>query len=118
MDLKTTVDEILKEKNRTFSWLVEKMGKTFDGLKLSLLKESLKYKDIKKMAEILEISPAALFEADTNTYKSEGRAGTLAESKSDYQDLKNNLKNCKEMVSALKDQIKDKDTIILLMKKD
>ena len=46
MYLKETVARLLKNKNRSLSWLALEMGKSFDGLKLSLVKGSIKYLDI------------------------------------------------------------------------
>ncbi|MEJ2883897.1 hypothetical protein [Pedobacter sp. GR22-6] len=111
MYLKNIVDEILKDKARSLSWLAVQMGKTFDGLKLSLVKESLKYKDISEMAKILEVSPNTFFQSELPTYAS---IATMNSS----DDEKGNTKTCKELVAALKDQIKDKEKIILLMSKN
>ena len=118
MNLKGVVDEILLEKNRPFSWLVSQMDKTFDGLKLSLTNESIKYRDINKMAKILEVPPSTFFDTESRTYKASNGANYTAESKNEYSDLRNSLKNCKEMSAALKELIKDKDRIIALLSKD
>jgi len=34
MSLKEIIDQILKDKHRSLSWLAAEMGKTFDGLRL------------------------------------------------------------------------------------
>lgn len=117
MDIKAVVDEILVEKKRPFTWLVNQMDKTFDGLKLSLTNESIKYRDIKKMAKILEVPPSTFFETEARSYKTDTGKSLTAESRNEYSDLKNSLKNCKEMSLALKEQIKDKDRIIDLLSK-
>lgn len=115
MPLKDIVDQILKEKVRPLSWLAEGMGKTFDGLKLSLVNGSIKYKDILAMSEILEVSPAVFFKTD---YKRPlVNEDNLSEPKPEYGDLKSSLKACKELTATLKDQIKDKDRIIALLDK-
>lgn len=115
MDIKAVVDEILLEKKRPFTWLVNQMGKTFDGLKLSMKNESIKYKDIKRMAKILEVPPSTFFDTEAKSYKTEAGTSVTAESRNEYSDLKNSLKNCKEMSAALKEQLKDKDRIIGLL---
>ncbi len=116
MYLKNIVDEILAEKTRSLSWLAVQMGKTFDGLKLSLVKESLKYKDLSEMAKILEVSPNTFFQSKFPTYIS-NNAENIADSKADYEE-KLNVKAYKELVAALKDQLKDKEKIIALMSKN
>lgn len=120
MELKAIVKSILKEQKRTLTWLAEQIGKTFDGLNLSLTKESIKFKDIKVMADALGVSPAVFFDRQKKPYKGLTDQSQALEPivPNDYNDLKNNLKNCKEIVSALKEALKDKDTIISLMKKD
>jgi lambda repressor-like predicted transcriptional regulator len=115
MELKVVVDGLLREKNRSMSWLADEMGKTFDGLKLSLVRGSIKYNDIIEMAKILEVPPAFFFPA-ASLYKENSRSGLLiSEPKAEYSESKNNLKNCKEMLAALKDQLKDKEMIISLL---
>lgn len=115
MYLKNIVDEILIEKTRSLSWLAVQMGKTFDGLKLSLVKESLKYKDLSEMAKILEVSPNTFFQSKFPTYIS-NNAENLIDGKADF-DEKMNLKTYKELVATLRDQLKDKEKIIALMTK-
>lgn len=113
MDIKSTVDEILKTKNRSLSWLAVEMEKTFDGLKLSLVRGSIKYNDIILMSKILEVQPSYFFENDQET----GTSISAAEEEPEYSSLKRELKVCKEMIAALKDQIKDKEKIISLLSK-
>ncbi|PYF75825.1 hypothetical protein [Pedobacter nutrimenti] len=115
MTLKTTVDEILKKKNRSLSWLAVEMDKTFDGLKLSLVKGSIKYNDIVSMSAILNVSPNVFFEQDKAAVKEGTGPG---ESETEYASLKNDLRNCRELSAALKDQLKDKEKIIGLLTKD
>ena len=120
MTLKIIVDDLLKNKNRSLTWLASKMSKTFDGLKLSLVKETLKYKDLLLMAKILDVHPSIFFKQDMiNAYNNKEQSySILAEEESKYNDLKGNLKNCRDMVSALKDQLKDKERIISLLSKE
>lgn len=119
MSLKNIVDGILKEKSRPMSWLADEMNKTFDGLKLSLIKGSIKYNDIIEMSKALEVSPAVFFSSTSNSYTVYSNTESiLSESKENYGDLKGNLKNCKEMLAALKDQLKDKEMIISLLNKE
>lgn len=115
MLLKNIVDEILKERGRSLSWLAEEMNKTFDGLKLGLIKGSIKYNDIIVMAKTLNVSPSVFFEHTYTAPNSSLQDNILNDGKTEYNDLKKNLKNCKEMLSTLKDQLKDKEKIISLL---
>lgn len=117
MVLKSIVDELLKEKNRSLTWLSTEMEKTFDGLKLSLTRGSIKYNDIITMAKVLEVPPATFFQTEVTPYNNKASQSLAGDQKEEYSDLKNNLKNCKEMLTTLKDQIKDKDKIISLLSK-
>lgn len=119
MSLKIMVDGLLKERNRPMSWLAEEMSKTFDGLKLSLIKGSIKYNDLIEMAKILEVSPSVFFQITPSTYNAKSATPhVLSESKENYSDVKANLKNCREMLATLKEQIKDKEMIISLLSRD
>ena len=119
MTLKNRVDDLLKDKNRPLSWLAAEMGKTFDGLKLSLVKETIKYKDLLSMARILNVATGHFFETNTDaSYLKDNPQMLISEEEVKYGDLKNNLKGCKEMVTALKDQLKDKERIISLLSKE
>lgn len=111
MELKEIVDNILKEQNRSLSWLATEMGKTFDGLKLSLVKGSVKYIDLKKMAEILQIPAASFFREEPL------QENLLQEETPVYTSLKSELNSCKELADALKSQLKDKEHIIQLLSK-
>lgn len=109
MKLKSLVDKALKEQQRSLSWLAGEMDKTFDGLKLSLVKGSLKYTDIIKMAESLNL-PASYF------FEEEAVPENMAEEEAvEYQGIKSELKSCKELNAALKSQLADKDRIIELL---
>ncbi|NRF38478.1 hypothetical protein [Pedobacter foliorum] len=118
MALKSIVDELLKEEGRSMTWLSVEMGKTFDGLKLSLTRGSIKYNDIIAMAKVLEVPPATFFQTEVTPYNNKTAQSLVGDQKGEYADLKNNLKNCKEMLTTLKDQIKDKDKIISLLSKE
>ncbi|MES2458052.1 MAG: hypothetical protein V4594_21015 [Bacteroidota bacterium] len=59
--LKRIVDDLLKERERPLSWLARQMDKTFDGLKLSLIKGSIKYTDLVRMAEVLGVDVCWFF---------------------------------------------------------
>ncbi|WP_288881356.1 hypothetical protein [Pedobacter panaciterrae] len=117
MVLKRIVDELLKEKSRSMTWLAEKMDKTFDGLKLSLTRGSIKYNDIITLSKVLDVPPATFFQTTVIPYSNKSVESLVSDQKAEYTDLKSNLKNCKEMLAALKDQIKDKDKIISLLSK-
>ena len=109
MGLKDIVDKILKDQNRSLSWLAVEMNKTFDGLKLSLVRGSLKYTDIKKMSEILKVSPLVFFEGEIIT------ENIVAEERIGYYSLKMELDACKELTTTLKNQVADKEKIIGLL---
>ncbi len=112
MQLKEIVDELLKGENRSLSWLAGELDMTFDGLKLSLLKGSLKYNDLKRLAVILKIEPYRLF---TSRHRAE--SGLVGEDAPAYYSLRTELATCRELVDTLKSQIKDKDKIIDLLSK-
>ena len=116
MYLKEIVNKILKERNRSLSWLAMEMGKTFDGLKLSLTKGSIKYTDLKRMANVLDIPVSKFFEENS---ADEGMLPkhTLGEEKTQYTSMKNELSSYKELINTLKSQLKDKEKIIDLLSK-
>ena len=116
MDIKNIVDTLLVEKDRTMTWLAEQTGRTYDGLRLSLIRKTIKYSDLVKVAKVLEVAPRIFFEDEPIPYK-ESPVSKLHEEEIKYSDLKGNLKNCKEMVATLKDQLKDKEKLISLMNK-
>ena len=114
MYLKNIVDEILKERARSLSWLALQMGKTFDGLKLSLIKESLKYKDIAEMAKILEVSPITFFQNEIPApINGKEKAAPIRVD----NDEKGNIKSYRELIAALRVQLKDNEKIIALISK-
>ncbi|WP_316814750.1 hypothetical protein [Pedobacter nyackensis] len=113
MSLKANIDRILRDKHRSLSWLAVSMGKTFDGLRLSLINESIKYKDMLVMAEILNVSPCTFFRTPEDEF-STSQSNIVTESVSEYGD---SLKSCKELAATLKDQLKDKERIISLLSK-
>jgi len=114
MSLKANIDRILRDKHRSLSWLAVSMGKTFDGLRLGLINESIKYKDMLIMAEILNVSPCTFFKTPEDDLSTTLQNNIVAEPASEYGD---SLKSCKELAAALKDQLKDKERIILLLNK-
>lgn len=115
MYLKEVVNKILKDRNRSLSWLEMEMGKTFDGLKLGLTKGSIKYTDLKRMADILEVPVSGFFEGVD--YEEGTPKNILFEEEHQYLRIKKELNSCEELISMLKSQIKDKDKIIELLSK-
>lgn len=117
MFLKSVVDGILIEQNRSLSWLATEMGKTFDGLRLSLIRGSIKYTDLQKMAEVLN-EPVVRFFTPPFEYRVAGKM-VLNEPAEEYRVSPHGkeLRNCREMVETLKSQLKDKDKIITLLSK-
>ena len=117
MLLKSVVDGILKEKSRPMRWLAGEMGKTFDGLKLSLVNGSIKYNDILIMAKILDVPASVFFPEREKSSLEQKEPNFLGDLKPEDKSIRNELKNCREMLSTLKDQLKDKDKIISLLSK-
>ena len=108
MELYEIVWDLLKARGRSKIWLAREMDMTFDGMKLALIRQSMKFYDLVKLSKILEISPAVLFDLpDTSPQPS--APPTLAYSKE--------LKTCEEMLKVCKSQLKDKDLIIELLTK-
>lgn len=117
MYLKETVDKLLKKRSRSLSWLASEMGKSFDGLKLSLVKGSIKYKDMAVLADKLGVHPGELFESDHSGYTLEEWKSVLEEGEMQYSSVKKELLACKELTETLRNQIKDKERIIELINK-
>ncbi|MFD1629965.1 hypothetical protein [Pseudopedobacter beijingensis] len=116
MQLKPIVDNLLKERGRSLSWLAVQIGKTFDGFRLSLIKESIKYTDLKKMAEILEVSPSVFFQESTpDNYPDLPESKSLTESVPEYRTVASELNVYKQLTETLKGQLKDKEKIIELL---
>lgn len=68
MTLHAMVIDLLKKKRETFKWLSTEMGMTEDGLKYSLTKETLKFRDILRLAKILRIQPEYFLALDKKHY--------------------------------------------------
>lgn len=118
MYLKETVDKLLKKHNRSLSWLASEMGKSFDGLKLSLVKGSIKYQDLILLSRKLQVHPGELFESDHTGYSPEEWRNVLQEGEAQYNNVKKELFSCKELNEALRNQLKDKERIIELLNQD
>jgi len=116
MKLKDIVDDLLKERERSLSWLAQQVGKTFDGFRLSLIKESVKYTDLKKIAEVLEISPNVLFGIGVK-YTLENGEFKTEEFGQKYTISNSQVEMYKQLTESLKNQLKDKDKIIELLTK-
>ena len=110
MPFKAIVDGMLKEQGRSLTWLANKTGKTVDGLRLGLMNQSVKYKDLLLIAETLNVSPCSFFDVKEKLTKEQ--QSLLSEPTVEYGDP---LKNCRELAAALKDQLKDKERIISLL---
>lgn len=108
--LKNIVDKLLKEHSRPLSWLAGQMDMTSEGLRLSLIKGSIKYNDLKRMSTVLDVPVSVFF--------SEHAPDSIAsEDKVQYGGLKSELASCREVIEALKGQLKDKERIINLIAK-
>ncbi|ADY53384.1 hypothetical protein Pedsa_2845 [Pseudopedobacter saltans DSM 12145] len=117
MKLKDIVDELLRERERSLSWLAQQVGKTFDGFRLSLIKESIKYTDLRRMAEVLEVPPSVLFISDIKYLKKKEDLKILEDQETSYTRLSADEEMQKEFIESLKNQIKDKNRIIELLSK-
>jgi hypothetical protein len=120
MSLKTVVDDLLKEQKRSFSWLATEMGRTIDGLKLSLINETIKFSDLKKMQTILNVPIAVFFENTISTQKIKGNNNNLNQGSGSVTitaEGKSEIEYLKRMIEVLEKQLKDKDLIIELLKK-
>lgn len=120
MSLKSAVEEILESQQRSLSWLASEMDKTFTGLKMSLVNESIKYNDLKKMVQILNVPISILFEGSKHIQKIKGsynnQAGSdmmLNEPAVEYK--KQEADGLRKQVAILESQLKDKDKIIELL---
>lgn len=111
MSLKDLVSEILIEKERSLNWLAENIGRTGDGLRVGLNRESVKYKDLVAMAEKLQISPSRFFKPTAQDLNPQ--QNVVSETTVEY----GRLKGCEELVTALRNQINDKERIITLLSK-
>lgn len=108
MALYEIVCDLLKARGRSKIWLAKEIDMTFDGMKLALIRQSMKFNDLVKLSKILEISPAVLFDlpdASSQPYA----PPTLGYSRE--------LKTCEEMLKVCKSQLKDKELIIELLTK-
>ena len=117
MYLKTIVGEILKKHNRSLSWLSVEMNKTFDGLKLSLLKGSMKYNDLILIAKILNGPPTVFFEETNPTHCTQKEELKIVDGEHHHSQLEIENRNYKDMILTLREQLKDKDKIISLLSK-
>jgi hypothetical protein len=109
MTLKELVDRELMHKKRSRSWLAREMEMTPDGLRLSLVRESIKYADIVRVCKILGVKAGVLFE--------EGEVeGEVVMSRNAPQNG-DRFKDSEEMIRLLKALVKDKERIIALMSK-
>jgi hypothetical protein len=115
--LKEIVDNILKDLDKPLSWLGLEMEMTYAGFRGSLLNESLKYGDLKKMAKILNVPISILFEGSTQkikgNYNTQINSSIVGESEAIYGSKYENILNENLF---LKQQIKDKEEIIKLLK--
>lgn len=117
MHLKETVDKLLKKHNRSLSWLANEMGKSFDGLKLSLVKGSIKYNDLMVLSKKLEVHPGEFFETEHAGYSPEEWRNVLQEGETQYANVNKELSACKELNEALRNLVNDKERIIELLEK-
>jgi transcriptional regulator with XRE-family HTH domain len=119
---------IAKSKGYTQEIFAEKVGLSRFGLKNGLQNETIKLKDLKKIAKILEISLADLFNdvihSDTLINEKgiqivqEGTKNYVASNNKINQDptLKKEIEFLKDKIKFLEQQVQDKEEIINLLK--
>jgi hypothetical protein len=109
MTLKERVDKELRRVKRSRSWLAGELGMTPDGLRLSLIWESIKYGDIVRVCEILGVRAGVLF----GDVVEGSDSGVLKQ----VQDDDVHKRDDRIIIKILKEHIKDKDRIIALLSK-
>jgi len=126
MDLKEIVDALLKEKKLTKGWLADKVKMKPDGFRLALKKHSIKFDELSRMSEALEVSPSIFFSNQLKQYDDkylnnsvletdEKGSYTETSTKSEINTIKYQNKRLKEEVLLLKEQVQDKAKIIKLL---
>jgi len=121
MTLRQIVEQLLKDSPKSMADLATEMDRTYDGFKLSLNKESIKYSDLKKLATILNVPIELLFVSGTTniqsqkggSYNTMAHSSTLHEPATEY--IRKELDGLKKQVTLLESQIVDKDRIIELL---
>ena len=121
MTLKESVEKILEEQKRTLTWLAGEMDRTYSGFKLSLENETIKYSDIKKMQELLNVPMTVLFDTSTTIYqKNKGGYNAVTNNSQVNEDAgiyKNENQILRDKIVILENTIKDKQHIIDLLSK-
>ncbi|WP_133300159.1 hypothetical protein [Mucilaginibacter terrenus] len=112
MILKDAVDRVLSDQKRSLSWLANEMNRTVDGLRLALVNGSIKYNDLVRLVEVLDVPVAILFPKRLNEETSNGTS--FSETAIAY---KLQMEVLKENIDILKNTIKDKEKIIELLSK-
>jgi len=104
--VKDIVAELLKKDKRSASWLSEKMGMTPDGLRLSLVNETIKYSSVVRLCGILGVRASLLF----------GEEERLTSELVKHDEIASIPRNDERtIIKLLKEQIKDKQLIIDLL---
>ena len=103
MSLKIIVEGILKRKTRSMSWLAGQMDKSADGFRLSLMRGSIKFIDLKKMASILDVPIERFFMEDPQKYDKSKSASRLSEPENEYTDLKTSLVTAEEVLKQMRE---------------
>jgi len=116
---------IIKQKGYTQESFAQEIGLTRTGLIGGIKNETLKYRDLKKISEVLKISIGNLFQridAD-NSYFENGRIDTFKKDEKELEDYKAELSKCivelkysREKAKTLEQLIEDKNMIIELLK--
>lgn len=123
MTLKERVEIELKKQKRSLSWLALKIEMTVDGLRGSLVTESIKYSNIVRVCEAMGIKAGVLFGEEENLTSESVKHGEVAASAApsrndtETSSAQAGFKDSEEMIRMLKEQIRDKERIIELLSK-
>jgi len=113
MNLKEAVEKILSDQKRSLSWLAGSMDRTIDGFRLSLINGSIKYNDLVKLIEVLNVPVTLLFPSRQHIVPEE-YLKTSGEPDTGY---KKAVEALQEQVALLKNTVEDKNKIIELLSK-
>lgn len=119
MTLKELVDNALRNERRTFDWLCNELEMTPQGLRGTLTNETLKFKDLKKLLTVLNLSLSDLGETVSTVQNVKGNYNTTAVNSNFSENqaaYKVELDHKSEKIEILEKQLIDKDEIIKLLR--
>ncbi len=116
------IKEEIKSKKYSINEIAELISISGNGLHLALKNNTLKVRDLEKIAEILGVSPAVFFQDDDmNIYSNSTQVGTgnviqTGRGNVSNSSLTTQITALKGIIKNLKEKIELKDQIIDLMK--